>query len=81
MTPHSQELNVRAANQVSLTIIGGRTVLCADRQDQSSPVVFEPLNKAEVRDGFYLADPQITDFCALSAALFHLSYQNPINSN
>lgn len=46
-----------------------------------NPVVFVSLNKADVRNGFDIADSKITDFSALSTALFYLSYHNPINSN
>lgn len=59
--------------------LGGKIFFVQTRN--MNPVVFGSLNKADVRNGFDIADSQITNFSALSTALFCLSYRNPINSN
>lgn len=61
--------------------LGGKNTFFLVQTGKKSPVLFVSLNKADICSGFDAAASQITDFSALSTALFHLSYHNPINSS
>lgn len=59
--------------------LGGKKLfLGLDRQKEPCCL---SVNKADICSGFDAAASQITAFSALSTALFHLSYHNPINSS
>lgn len=60
--------------------LGGKNTFFWSRQAKITLLCLS-LNKADICSGFDTAASQITDFSALSTALFHLSYHNPINSS
>lgn len=71
---------MNSETSIILLFSGGKNTFFWSRQAKRTLLCLS-LNKADICSGFDAAASQVTNFSALSTALFHLSYHNPINSS